>query len=190
MDEGNMQTNDPTYVLDSSASRAVPGFYFSPRIIALKQTPVRSITEVREDPTGYFGQVSGGFGNNTVLVGGSDYFLKMDEDGISWSGQLVRRAFWFPMTIGSVKVTYVAGFTDAELASRFNCFAEAVCIAAQYRYLQMKGVSLGQFPDIAAEGLGGGASATYREAFTYGEKIPDRACDLISGYVGYGNEAL
>ena len=190
MDESNVNTNDPVYVLNSSASRAVPGFDFSARVIQLRDLPVRSIVSIFEDATGYFGQEPNSFGPNTQLVQGSDFFLKMDTDGLSWNGQVVRRAFWFPMTIGSVKITYVAGFTDNELQTTYSCFGEAVCIAAQYRYLQMKAVSLGQFPDIASEGLGGGASATYREAVTYGEAIPDRACDLIVGYRSYVNERL
>lgn len=189
-EEGNQQTNDPVYVLDSSASRAVPGFYYNPRIIQLRDLPVRSIVSIFEDATGYFGQEPNSFPANTQLVQGSDFFLKMDTDGLSWNGQVVRRAFWFPMTIGSVKITYVAGFTDGELETTYSCFGEAVCIAAQYRYLQMKAVSLGQFPDIKSEGLGGGANAQYADAFTYGEAIPDRACDLLMGYRSFANEAL
>lgn len=189
-DEGNMQTNDPTYVLDSAASRAVPGFYYSPRIIQLRNTPVRSITEVREDATGYFGQEPGSFGPNTVLISGSDYFLKLDSAGISWSGHLVRRAFWFPMTIGSVMVTYVAGLTAAELAGRYQCLADAVCISAADKYLRMKAVAGGQFPSIRSEGLGGGASTTYADCHTYGEAIPDDACDILVGYRSFAEERL
>lgn len=182
--------NDPYYVVDSGYQRAVPANYYDSNILQLRHVPVRSVAELIEDWTGFFGQMSGSFPSSGTLHQGPDFFLKNEEDGLCWSGQLVRRSFWFPNVPGSIKVTYTAGFTDAELQAQYLCFGEAVSIAAQYRYLRMKAVSLGQFPDVASESLGGGASASYRDAFTFGEAIPDAACALLLPYRFCGSMAL
>jgi hypothetical protein len=189
-DQGAASTNEPRYIVASNRQRAVPGFYFAPNAIQLQQLPVRSITEVREDATGYFGQVAGSFASNTVLQPGGDYFLKTEQDGISWSGLLVRRAFWFPATIGSVKVTYVAGFTAAELAGRWQVFKTAVLETAADLYLRAKSLAMGHKPDLASETDGGGVSATYLYNRLGGAPVPDVVADLLQPYVNYGEMAL
>ncbi|HJT31870.1 MAG TPA: hypothetical protein VJ783_07430 [Pirellulales bacterium] len=189
-EQGATNTNDPHYIVASNHQRAVPGFYFAPNIIQLQQLPVRSITEVREDATGYFGQVAGSFGSNTVLQQGSDYFLKTEQGGIAWSGQLVRRAFWFPATMGSVMVTYVAGFTVAELSGRWQVFKTAVLETAGDLYLRAKAFSMGHKPDIASEADGGGVSASYVYNRLAGVPVPDAVADMLQPYVNYGEMAL
>ena len=189
-EQGATNTNDPHYVVASNHQRAVPGFYYAPNIIQLQQLPVRSITEVREDATGYFGQVAGAFGSNTVLQQGSDYFLKTEQGGIAWSGQLVRRAFWFPATIGSVMVTYVAGFTAAELSGRWQVFKTAVLETAGDLYMRAKALSMGHKPDITSEADGGGVSASYINNRLAGVSVPDAVADMLQPYVNYGEMAL
>ncbi|HEX5443962.1 MAG TPA: hypothetical protein VFW87_09050 [Pirellulales bacterium] len=189
-EQGATNTNDPHYIVASNHQRAVPGFYFAPNIIQLQQLPVRSITEVREDATGYFGQVAGSFGANTLLQSGSDYFLKTEQGGIAWSGQLVRRAFWFPATIGSVMVTYVAGFTAAELSGRWQVFKTAVLETAGDLYLRAKAFSMGHKPDIASEADGGGVSASYVYNRLASVSVPDAVADMLQPYVNYGEMAL
>ncbi len=189
-EQGATNTNDPHYIVASNHQRAVPGFYFAPNIIQLQQLPVRSITEVREDATGYFGQVAGSFGSNTLLQQGSDYFLKTEQGGIAWSGQLIRRAFWFPATIGSVMVTYVAGFTAAELSGRWQVFKTAVLETAGDLYLRAKALSMGHKPDIDSEADGGGVSASYVNNRLAGVSVPDAVADMLQPYVNYGEMAL
>lgn len=189
-EQGAANTNDPHYIVASNHQRAVPGFYFAPNIIQLQQLPVRSITELREDATGYFGQVAGSFGSNTILQQGSDYFLKTEQTGIAWSGQLVRRAFWFPATMGSVMVTYVAGFTAAELSGRWQVFKTAVLETAGDLYLRAKALSMGHKPDIASEADGGGVSASYLYNRLAGVSLPDAVADMLQPYVNYGEMAL
>ena len=190
LDQGATGVSDPHYVVDSAHQRAVPGLYFAPNTIQLRNLPVRSITEVREDATGYFGQGPGSFGPQTVLQAGGDYFLKQEQPGLSWSGHLVRRSFWFPATLGSVKVTYVAGFTPQELSGRWQAFKAAVLETAADLYLRGKAISLGQKPGVTAENLGGGASASYVNERLSGLPIPDAAAEMLQPYVNYGEANL
>ncbi len=184
------QPGDPQYIVDSAHQRAVPGFYLAPNIIQLRQLPVRSISEVREDATGYFGQVAGSFGAGTILVAGSDYYLKQQQTGLSWNGHLVRRSFWFPAIAGSVKVNYVAGFTAAELAGRFSVFKTACLETIGDLYLRAKALAGGQKADLAGEGIGGGVSMTYFQNNLSGLSVPDRAAELLQPFVNYGEMAL
>jgi hypothetical protein len=190
LDQGASGDADPQYTVDSGRQRAVPGLYLTPNTIQLRNLPVRSITEVREDATGYFGQTPGGFGPATILQPGGDYFLKQEQAGLSWSGHLVRRSFWFPATLGSVMVTYVAGFTAEEFAGRWRVFKTAVLETAADLYLRGKAISLGQRPGIAAESLGGGASASYVNERLAGVPTPDPVAEMLQPYVNYGEANL
>lgn len=195
-EQGATNTNDPHYIVASNHQRAIPGFYFAPNVIQLQQLPVRSITEVREDATGYFGQQPNSFGSNTILQQGSDYFLKVENPAIyggqpiSWSGHLVRRAFWFPGTVGSVMVTYVAGFTAGELSGRWQVFKTAVLETAADLYLRAKALSIGHKPDIASESDGGGVSASYVYNRLANTPVPDVVAAMLQPYMNYGEGAL
>lgn len=81
----------------------------------LPERPVRSITSVYEDRASNGGQGVGDFAAETLLTAGTDYFLDYTTSGASWSG-LLRKCYgaWSPKR-RSVKVTYVAGMTGAEL---------------------------------------------------------------------------
>ncbi|HEV3006478.1 MAG TPA: hypothetical protein VGX78_18555 [Pirellulales bacterium] len=184
------QPGDPHYIVDSAHRRAVPGFYLAPNIVQLRQLPVRSITEVREDATGYFGQVAGSFGAATVLVAGSDYYLKQEQSGLSWTGHLVRRSFWFPAIAGSVMVTYVSGFTAAEFAGRWSVFKTACLETIGDLYLRAKALAGGQKADLGGEAIGGGVNMTYLQNNLSGATVPDRVAELLQPFVNYGAMAL
>lgn len=84
-------------------------------ILQLNNIYVRSITEVREDTSAYFDQGASDFAAATILTSGVDYFLKIDESGLSKSGELHRINRSWSSSPGTIKVTYNAGFTTAEL---------------------------------------------------------------------------
>ena len=93
-------------------------------VLRMKEFPVRSITSVYEDPNGYYGSVAGSFSASQQLTAGNQYFLPLDAGGLSFFGHLKRRGFtsvWgngsacWPTEPGSVKVTYVAGWSIDEL---------------------------------------------------------------------------
>lgn len=92
-------------------------------ILRLLEWPVRSITSIYLDHTGYFGQAPGAFAASTILTAGQDYYLNLDRGGMSMFGHVTRvggmfqgRMTTWPRTAGSVKVTYVAGFSAGELS--------------------------------------------------------------------------
>lgn len=80
--------------------------------LKLYETPVRSITSVHEDPSGYFGDVAGSFAAATALAAGTDFFLEKEISGLSTSGRLFRMGGVWPTELGSVKVVYAAGYAD------------------------------------------------------------------------------
>lgn len=106
-------------------------------ILKLDNAFVRSITEVRMDPAGNFGFTSGSFGSSTVLVEGTDYFLELDSTGLSKSGRLIRNNAAWPNRPGSVKVTYVAGFSAAELNADYSFVKEALLLEMRSKFNAM-----------------------------------------------------
>lgn len=78
--------------------------------IQLLSLPVRSITEVRENISGY--------GDPTKFISVLDpsaYWMDQSETGMSLSGLLYRRWSAWSLVQRSVMVTYVSGFTANEL---------------------------------------------------------------------------
>lgn len=107
--------------------------YYSPKgeeAIPLLVRPVWSVTEVRFDPNGKFGQAAGAFPASTVLTAGTHYYLDLGRGVPSYSGLLYaadglwgyspRRGLAGPWANrltseihpvpGSLMVTYVGGF--------------------------------------------------------------------------------
>lgn len=187
--ESIVTTPDPEYVVNSGHSMAVPGQYFQPYVIQLRHMPARSITAFYEDMTGYFGQPAGAFAA-PALISGQDYYLKTESDGISWTGHLVRRFFWFPGIPGSMKVQYVSGFTQAELSGRWSVFKTAILMTAADLYLKAKANQLGHFSNIASESDGGGVSVAYRNNSLGDVPVPDDVADMLQPYVFYGEHSL
>ena len=94
-------------------------------ILQLDNSFVRSITEIREDSNGRFGQGSG-FGSGTTLSSGSDYYLELDSTGICKSGRVIRHYRNWCNEPGSIRVTYVAGLTSAELDNEYSFVKMAI----------------------------------------------------------------
>lgn len=78
------------------------------------QRPIRSITSIYEDVASEGGQGSSDF-SGMALAAGTDYYIDYTTSGVGWSGCLVRITGTWPARRRTVKVTYVAGFTAAEL---------------------------------------------------------------------------
>jgi hypothetical protein len=108
--------------------------------LVLRQGPVQSVTSVWMDSNGYYGQATGAFAANTLLIAGGDYALKIDDPGGTMSlSRLLRRiggsggasillGFWKPGTLsqgragmvwpqgqGNVKVLYVGGYPTGHI---------------------------------------------------------------------------
>ena len=85
--------------------------------LQLERIPIRAVTDLRIDYDGRFGQQSGSFGNATVKIPGTDYWVEFDQDSYSPTGCLFANFQW-PMEPGTVRVTYRAGYSPQELAGR------------------------------------------------------------------------
>lgn len=108
--------------------------------LQLRHLPIRRITELYIDYDGRFGAGSGKFGAGTLKTEGEDFYPAYDQHDSSGNkvcndGILHSQANW-PVEAGTVKVVYVAGYSDEELRGQdsvidvspihFAAFAEAV----------------------------------------------------------------
>lgn len=81
----------------------------SPRLRPSRR-PITAVAEVRYDSNGNYGQTTGGFGTETVLVAGTDYsWNKSVLTRISGEVNFCKDAIWAEHP-GSIKITYTAGF--------------------------------------------------------------------------------
>jgi len=88
------------------------------RILQLSRLPIRAITTINEDTDGRFGQQDGAFdANGTVLTSGTDYWVQYDEPNYSADGMVWRSGSW-PSEPGTIRVAYVAGYSQLELAGQ------------------------------------------------------------------------
>ena len=98
------------------------------RELVLTQLPVRSITSVYDNSAAY--NVAEGDWPETSLLPTNAYVLDRDrEDAPVWSGILYRNAGSWSSVPRTIKVTYVAGLTAAELnpvSGRYTEFVHAV----------------------------------------------------------------
>ena len=93
--------------------------------------PIRAVTSLRVDTASYHGQASGAFGASTAYTQGTEYWIEFDEalsgdstKGLCRSGCLIGSSSW-PLTPGTVQVTYRAGYSKTELQGRATSDAEA-----------------------------------------------------------------
>lgn len=107
-------------------------------ILQLDNGFVRSITEVREDPAARFGQGSSDFGASTVLTAGTNYFLELDRSGLSRAGRVHRVNGAWSSAPGTIRITYVAGFTKAELADEFAYVKQALLEDMQAKFMALR----------------------------------------------------
>lgn len=92
--------------------------------LQLQHIPVRSITNLYIDYDGRHGQKSGAFGSGSEKTLGTDFWMQADGtddsgNAICWSGILVSGGIW-PQQSGSIKVIYIAGFSDDEFRGASN----------------------------------------------------------------------
>lgn len=78
---------------------------------------VRSVTNLWVNYYAFAGQAPDAFPPQTLLTLGVDYWLDLDWDGICKSGIIYRFGMSWPWFPRSVKVQYMAGFTQDELAT-------------------------------------------------------------------------
>lgn len=83
--------------------------------IVLKTLPVRSVGAVYENLAAWTGGDANGNWPAASLLPATAYRLDMEEEGLCKSGRLYRTVGGWPSTPRCVKVTYTAGWTQAEI---------------------------------------------------------------------------
>lgn len=125
--------------------------------LVMDHRPIYSITNIWESQSGNFGFTSGSFSDETLLVSGSDYALKIDQpDGSSRCGMIVKiNNRWLSKPTrfrgylstslqpnrGSIKVVYDAGYTIDNLPSPFR--VACVLLVAKIRHILPFGLEIG-----------------------------------------------
>lgn len=141
----------------------------SGEILQLAHLPLRSVTSVYEDYDARHGTQDGAFGASTLLTVGDDYVPVWDGqdssgNAVGFAGQIRRYASSWPSDPGTVKITYVAGYTAAELSGYDTAINASVIksvviteVGLQFRRLwqRRKSATLGFLPGIlSSERLG------------------------------------
>lgn len=113
---------------------------------------VTSITSIYEDQTAVGGAGGTDFAAAALLAAGTDYYLEKDQgSSASWSGGVIRVGKGWSSIPGTIKATYVSGFTESDLQNDQNDLRFAVikeCADHYVRHLRLKsqyvtGIGLG-----------------------------------------------
>lgn len=88
--------------------------------LQLMELPVRSVASVYEDRQAMGGQAPNGFPSTSLLTAGVNYYIDWETAGLCKNGQLIRRVSRWSTVPRSIKVTYTAGYTQAELDGNAN----------------------------------------------------------------------
>jgi len=173
---------EPLLALESERSAVDDG-----RILQLPHPFVRTDgLEVRVDPGASAGQGSGDFGDETQLTAGVDYFLDADDEGLSRSGQLIHLGSGWPRRARTVRATYFAGFTAAELDGAYSDVKLAVLDEVALRFRQAKsrqGADAVGTGSIRSESIGGEYSVTYAPAEVESPGLSADARQRLAPYV-------
>lgn len=147
---------------------------FGPLWLYLPERPVRSITNLYEDPAAEGGQGSGDFGAGTELTQGVDFYIDWTVNGVSWTGRIDRIVTNWSTKRRTIKVVYSAGLSSAELAGTsavrgpvgggVSAFRYAAFLTAALYYREAEGLASGGTGPIQSERL-------YDYAVTYAKDM-------------------
>lgn len=157
--------------------------------LQLKHTPVvLTGLEVREDIGANAGQAADSFGSDTILTAGTDYWLDIDETGVSRTGILYRSGAW-PTEPRSVKVTYYGGHTAAQLNGAAGDIKLVYLRAIRKAFKSEKNQQTGDGPKIS-ESIGKYSYSTSADAANAmagaGHTIPPEDVAILHRYFNYG----
>lgn len=98
--------------------------------LQLKHIPVRAVTDLRVDYDGRAGTRSGSFGSSTIWTEGVDFWPNYEVRDASGTtklcldGIIMSEGRW-PNIPGSIKITYLAGYNNAELHGEDDTIVDA-----------------------------------------------------------------
>lgn len=167
----------------------------------LPERPLRSITSLYEDAAAYAGQGASDFAAATLLTAGTDFYIDYTTSGVSWSGLVVKIAGTWPSRRRTVKVTYSAGLSAAELAGTTSVSGPNGVGVGQLKLAAIiaSAIAFRQHSSVAA-GVGGGVgpvqserladySVTYGKSvdnlFGFGTDLPDGVKRLLEPFKRY-----
>lgn len=164
------------------------------KFLALRALPARSITSVYENYAAWYTGVDGGEWPVTSLLPSNCYYLDLNRAGLSWTGQLVKVMGVWPGALRTVKVTYVAGLTAAELATTHSGIkmAALTAITEAYAEVMSRGLSAnfgGKVQSIGIEdfslSLGPiNSGSDQQSAFV---ALSTKASAMLAPYIDIGN---
>jgi len=165
----------PVRIETSEFADALGSFALSGgEVLQLSNLPVRAITSVQESETA---GLAGGDWPDPLPS--ANYGVDWSQEGLSWSGQLIRQGGSWTNTLRGVKVVYQAGLSAEELGGKYSLFKLAVLQTISKFYVEAKshqenaGVGSGGVGAILSETLGeyhvyyDSASARELTGFTY-----------------------
>ncbi len=96
------------------------------RTLQMKHLPIREIITIHQDLDGRFGQgLNTPFDTDTLLITGDEYWVEFEEANLGESGLIINHGIWAGVP-GSVRVIYIAGYSQEEFAGRaFNATTSA-----------------------------------------------------------------
>lgn len=167
----------------------IPDVGEPPRSIFLNNIFVSSITSVYEDFAAYADQGPSDFPASSELTAGTDFYLVLDKSGLSRSGELRRIGTTWSTRPGTIKVTYVAGLTAAQLDDDYLDLKLAVLqeIAQQFKIARSRaGTGTDGVGVIQSKKVAGIISTQYevtslRDIFTH--SIAQTTQERLSPYV-------
>jgi len=180
--EDSRHSVESSYPVDIENSRVVFSSGDSAKedsYLFVPELPLRSITSLYLDTGANYGQGSGDFTASTELTAGTDFYIPSTESGICKSGKIVYAAGSWPRKAGTVKVTYVAGYTEAELKTGIASPIRLAAIITLQKIFNQHGDSQGE---LVSERLGDW-SGTY--AKVAGGWLPKEAKSMLKPYMSY-----
>mgnify|MGYP001614796195 CR=1 FL=1 len=169
-------------------------------ILQLRHIPLRSIASLYIDENAHFGFASGSFAASTLQVFGTDYYPIIDSTGYCPTGQVKKVSGSWPTQLGSIKITYTAGFTAAEFKSSGgdisgNAIKQAIEITALRAYKQIKAHQKNERAGFVAGPISEEKLGEYwyktdwqtlAKLVQFTVRVPSEAAQLLSKHKHYG----
>jgi hypothetical protein len=103
------------------------------KFLVLRRLPVRSITSIYDSP-GAWDTAGGSFPASTLLPT-NYYYLDISTSGLCETGRVIRNQGAWSKELRTIKITYVAGYSQDEINSDYGDLKLALLLAIQSFYL-------------------------------------------------------